>query len=195
LRKKITAGIDLAAKPKNPTGWALLKDNFVETSIIHADDEILKNITSMKPTLTAIDAPLSFPKIGTMREADREMIRKGYRVFPLQLPTMTELTVRATRLNTLILEKGYKTIETHPKSARKALKMPTKPDNKVQEILRRTGLRGDLEKHALTPHEIDAIVAALVAHLHIRGETESVGNNEEDRIIVPRPQDWRTLKA
>jgi predicted nuclease with RNAse H fold len=62
LKTKVIIGIDLAGKPKNPTGWALWKDKKVETSLIYTNNEILENITRSKPTIIAIDAPFSLPK-------------------------------------------------------------------------------------------------------------------------------------
>jgi predicted nuclease with RNAse H fold len=57
------------------------------------------------------------------------MIKKGYRVLPPKFPAMKELTLRATRLNNLIEENTYKTIEVHPTSNRKALQMPLRMES------------------------------------------------------------------
>ena len=86
---KCIIGIDLAGLSKYPTGWALLKGTAVKTSLIYTDSEILENITRNIPSLIVIDAPLSLPKRGeAFRKADREMIKKGYRVFPPTLPAI-----------------------------------------------------------------------------------------------------------
>jgi predicted nuclease with RNAse H fold len=190
---KCTIGIDLAGLSKNPTGLALLKGNAVKTSLIYTDSEILENITRNVPSLIAIDAPLSLPKRGeAFRKADREMIKKGYRVFPPNLPAMKKLTLRAIRLNRLIEENAYKTIEVHPTSTRKALQMPLKNWETIQEILKTLGLKGELETRPLATHEIDAITAALTATLHLKKQTELIGD-EENGIIVPKKRNWRTL--
>jgi predicted nuclease with RNAse H fold len=183
LTTEIIIGIDLAGKAENPTGWAVWEQRAIKTRLIHSDNEILKGIARSEPSLIAIDAPFRLRRRGIFRKADREMITRGYRVFPPTLPTMRKLTVRAVKINKLIAEKGYKTIEVHPTSTRKALKMPTKD-----------WLQGQLQTHMLTPHEIDAIICALTAYLHIQNQTEAVGDAEEGYIIVPKSQDWRTLK-
>ncbi len=187
-------GIDLAGKPENPSGWALLKNKTAKTSLVYTNSEILEDIIRSKPILIAIDAPFSLPKIGLLRKADKEMIRKGYRVFPPDLPSMRSLTLRAMRLNTLIAEKGYRTIEVHPTSTRKALNIPLKDWSTIQKILESMGLKGDIEAHPLTTHEIDAITAALTAYLHIKKQTESIGDEEEGYITIPKKQDWKALK-
>jgi len=194
LRKEVIIGIDLAGKPENPTGWALWKSKTVKTSLICMDNEILEGVARSKPTIVAIDAPLRLPKSGILRKADREMMRKGFRVFPPCLPAMKMLTLRGMRINKLIVERGYKTIEVHPTSTRKALSMPSKDWGKIQAILKSIGIEEDLKVRTLTPHEIDAITSALTAYLHLQNQTEPIGDAEEGYIIIPKKQDWRTLK-
>lgn len=187
-------GIDLAALSKNPTGWALLKGKALETKLIHKDNEILENIVRCRPALIAIDAPLHLPKKGNFfRKAEKEMLKKGYRVFSPRFPTMQKLTLRAIKLNRLIGGKKYKTIEVHPTSTRKALGMPLKDWKAIQEIFKTLGLEGELETRALTPHEIDAATAALTAVLHLKRQTERVGNREEGYITVPKRGNWRSI--
>ena len=53
------------------------------------------------------------------------------------------------------------------------------------------GLKGEIEKHPLVTHEIDAVPAALTAALCLNSQTEQMGN-EEDGIIVPTKRDGRT---
>jgi len=194
LREEVIIGIDLAGKPENPTGWALWKNKAVKTSLIYTDNEILEGIARSKPAIIAIDAPLCLPKRGNLRRADKEMIRKGYRVFPPSLPAMMKLTLRGMKINKSIAEKGYKTIEVHPTSTRKALNMPSKDWGKIQKILKSIGLEAELKVRTMTPHEIDAITSALTAYLHTQNQTEAIGDEEEGYIIIPKKQDWRTLK-
>jgi predicted nuclease with RNAse H fold len=121
----------------------------------YTDSEILEKIIRSRPVLIAIDAPLSLPKKGAFfRKADREMIRKGYRVFPPNLPAMKKLALRAIRLNRLIEEKAYKTIEVHPTSTRKALQMPLKDWKAIQEILKTLGLKGARAHMKSTPLQL-----------------------------------------
>lgn len=194
LKTKIIIGIDLAGKEKNSTGLATWKEKEVETCLVYTDEEILEVISLTKPLIVAIDSPLNLPKKGIFRKADIELLKRGYRVFPPGLPAMKTLTLRAIRLNKLIIRKGIKTIEVHPTSTRKALNMPAKNWESVRAIFKKMGLRGSLEKHALTPHELDAITAALTAHLHTQGLTEVVGDSEEGFIIIPKRLDWQEIK-
>ena len=194
LKTKVIIGIDLAGKPENPTGWATWENKKVKTTLLYMDNQILEAITQNKPEIIAVDAPFSLPKSGILRKADREMIKNGYRVFPPRLPAMSTLAMRAMKLNRLIAEKGFKTIEVHPTSTCKALSIPPKDWGKIQTVLTQIGLEGDLKVRTLTPHEIDAVIAVLTAYLHMRNQTEALGDEEEGYIIIPKKQDWRTLQ-
>jgi predicted nuclease with RNAse H fold len=194
LKKKGIIGIDLAGKPENPTGWALLLNKNVQAKLLYNDDEILEEIFRKDPVLIAIDAPFNLPKTGLLRKADRGMIKKGYRVFPPTIPSMKNLTLRAMKLNNLIAKMGYKTIEVHPTSTRKALNMPLKDLRVIQETLKSMGLRGEIERRILTAHEIDAVTAALTAYLYTKNKTESIGDVKEGYIIIPKKCDWKALR-
>ena len=193
LNAKVIICIDLAGKPENPTGIAFFENRKVETKILYKDDEMFEAVCQKSTKLVAIDSPFSLPKKGILREADRAMIRNGYRVFPPTLQAMRVLTLRAIKLNSALAQKGFKTIEVHPTSTCKALSMPLKDWRKIQAILAQIGLRGDVRVRALTSHEIDATLAALTAYLHTNKQTEAFGDKEEGYIIVPKKQEWRAL--
>jgi predicted nuclease with RNAse H fold len=194
MSKNIIVGIDLAGKATNPTGWAMLKNKTISTCHLHSDEEILKRSINCDPKIIAVDAPLSMPKKAAMRKADKEMHKRGYPVFPPRFPAMEKLTLRAIRIVKELTRRRFKVIEVHPTSTRKTLKMPTKDWKKIQTIFIRIGLEGDLKTHVLTPHEIDAVTAALTGHLYIQGKTELIGDEKEGYIVVPSESEWRKLQ-
>lgn len=194
MQKNIIVGIDLAGTAKNPTGWAIWKNKVVSACQLYKNEEILRRSINCDPALIAIDAPLSLPAKGVMRRADREMQKRGYPVFPPRLPGMEKLTLRAMKIAQEIAGKGFDVIEVHPTSTRKALNMPAKDWDKIQTLFLHLGIKGNLEVRALTPHEIDAITAALTGHLYLQGKTELVGDEKEGYIVVPLKRDWRRLQ-
>jgi len=107
----VVIGIDLAGKRENPSGLAIWKNKRAKTSLVYVDQEILENITRNKPTLTAIDAHLTLPKGGVTEKGGEINDRERHRIFPPKLPAKEELSIRATKLNTLIAERGYKATE------------------------------------------------------------------------------------
>ena len=193
LGKKIIIGIDLAGTETNPTGLAVWKTKTVSTCHVYKDQEILESLQNLKQALVAIDAPLSLPKEGITRIADRQMQKRGYPVFPPRFPAMEKLTLRAIKLTQKIKREELEIIEVHPASTRKALKMPTKDWKKIQTIFIRMGLEGNLKTRVLSPHEIDAVTAALTGHLYLEGKTELIGNEKEGYIVVPVKTDWKLL--
>ncbi|MCD6242410.1 DUF429 domain-containing protein [Candidatus Bathyarchaeota archaeon] len=194
MNGKIIIGIDLSASELKPTGWAKIENRTVKAIQLYTDEEIVETTVKYNPTIVAIDAPLTFPKKGIMRKADREMYRLGYPVFPPLFRTMQKLTARAVKLSEILRMKGLEVIEVHPTSSRKALSMPTKDWRKIQALFKHIGLRGEHERRKLTRHEIDAVTAALTGWLHLHGKTMLVGEPTEGCIVVPIKNDWRKLK-
>lgn len=88
-------GIDLSGKETNPSGICVLNRDKITLKTLLSDEEILKEIKNIKPSLIAIDTPLSLPKGrcclekncncavgGHLRQAERD-IRPYGRVLPL----------------------------------------------------------------------------------------------------------------
>jgi predicted nuclease with RNAse H fold len=190
----IIIGIDLAGKADKPTGWALLKNKHIKTRHLYATKDILFHTIASTPILVAIDAPLALPKVSAMREADKQMHKMGYRVFPPRFKAMKSLTLRAMKIAKRLKERKINVIEVHPASTRKALRMPTKDWKQIQEILRQIGYKGDIIKRELTPHEIDAATAALTGYLHIKGKTRLIGEPKEGYIVVPLENHWKRFQ-
>jgi len=185
-------GIDLAGDPKNPTGWAFLHKRIVKIKELFSDEEILRETLSTEPDVVAIDAPLTLPKKGVTRKADRNMHGYGYHVLPPLFPAMKMLTYRGIGLAEKLREKRVEVIEVHPASTRKALAMSTKDWKEIQKIFTEMSL--EIQEKVLTSHQIDAITSAITAHLHAKGEEERVGDEEEGYIIVPAKKSWRGIK-
>ncbi len=184
------AGLDLAALPKNPTGWALMEGRKIETRLLYGDEEIMGMVRDKKPQLVAIDAPLSLPKSGIYRKADEEMIKRGYRVFPPVIPSMKKLTLRAMELVASLREEEVDVIEIHPLSTRKALGMPLRDPGEISKTFEALGFE---LSGGRTIHELDAATAALTGLLHIKGLTEELGD-EGGKIVVPRRISWEKLE-
>jgi hypothetical protein len=186
-------GVDLSGDPCNPTGWAMLHDGIFKVKTLYEDSEILFETVSAQPTLVAIDAPLTLPQKGFMRLADQEMRRRGYQVLP-SFKGMKMLTERAKRLVKKLEETKITVIEVHPLSTRRALRMSLRNWKRIQEEFLKMGFSGDPQQTQLTPHEIDAMTAALTANLHLQGITESLGDADEGFIIIPVRKPWWKIR-
>jgi len=156
-----------------------------ETSIVYEDKEILELAFSRKPDIIAIDAPLSLPKKGRFRECDRELLRRGIKLFPPTLGPMKKLTLRGIALKEMLERRGFRVIEVFPGGAQDVLGIPRKSRgvNRLAESLRALGIKNvPLEA---SPDELDAVTAAYVGILYLAGEVEIVSGSDGE-IVMPR---------
>lgn len=162
------AGIDLAASPRRTTGLAVISNGIVETVSAYSDEEVLSWLLSKHPWLVAVDAPLNLPSDGRwVRNVDRAMMSRGFRVLPPSWRHMRELTLRAMTLSSRLVRAGVKAIETHPRSS---LRSSGCEDYRDLAKL----MRVSIAVEPVNRHEKDAIIAALTALAALRGLTEVV---------------------
>ncbi|MDI9623508.1 MAG: DUF429 domain-containing protein [Methanothermobacter sp.] len=179
-------GVDLAAKEKNRTGIAIISNKKVEAFEVLSDNEILDVIVDAD--LVVFDAPLSLPKgrcclereckcsrFGHFRKADLE-IRKYGQVLPLTFPHIKMLTYRGIRLKNILesLNPDSIIIETHPSTARKLINL-----SRISSTFK-------IEWEKLSPHESDAIIAAITGYFYLKGECMILGDSSEGPIVLPK---------
>lgn len=175
-------GLDLAGLPSNPTGFASLLNRKFKTGLVYSDEEILEPCLRECPALVAIDAPLSPPASGNLRQADRLLIGRGFRVFPLMFASMKKLTSRGIHIASELRERGIKIIEIHPRTSGKILFGTSERQAWLSELRQKRWM----VSQKMSEHEADAVIAALTAWLHLRGKTEEVGTVAEGTIVIPR---------
>jgi hypothetical protein len=188
-------GIDLAGSPKRNTGICTLKkENITSCIIVHTDQEIINYIEKENPALIAVDAPLNLPpgrrsmedKNGEhFRPCDRELLRRGIRFFPITLGPMRLLTARGIRVKRVLTRRGYSLIEVYPGAAQDIWHTGRKQDglSKLRKGLEKLGIIGLNKK--MGGDELDAITAALVGQLFLRGKAEVLGDFKRGAIVIP----------
>lgn len=172
-----TIGIDLTGSEKRASGFALLSDNDVEfTSRIRTDDVLITQAVHSRPDVVSIDSPLSRPEDPTKiyRECELELKRRGIGVYWCFLPSMKALTLRGIDLAEKLREKGLTVIESYPGAAQDILGIPRKSKGTqvLAEALAAYGIKGDLD---VSHDELDAVTAAIVGELYLKGEYEALG--------------------
>jgi predicted nuclease with RNAse H fold len=192
-------GIDLAGSPKRNTGICTLKKEIITPcTIVHTDQEIISYIEKENPALIAVDAPLNLPpgrrsmedKNGEhFRPCDRELLRRGIRFFPITLGPMRLLTERGIRLKRTLTRRGYSVIEVYPGAAQDIWHTGRKQDglSKLRKGLEKLGIKGLNKK--MNGDELDAITAALVGELFLRGKAEVLGDFKRGAIVIPYTQE------
>jgi hypothetical protein len=190
-------GVDLAGSPGRNTGICLLRGMAISSfATVRTDEEILAFIEAARPSLVAIDAPLSLPPGRTsleerngehFRPCDRELLKRGIRFFPITLGPMRSLTTRGIRLKDMLVRLGLEVIEIYPGAAQDIWKITRKQGGllKLHRGLEKLGLKG-LGKN-MNGDELDAVTGALVGRLYLKGQAEVLGNITEGAIVVPKP--------
>lgn len=173
MKTKIVIGIDLAGSDKNRSGFCVIKEEFgqkdIKSKTIFTDEEILQEISAIKPTLIAIDAPLT----NKLRDRKCDLEMRKYGSLSLKLPGMQMLAKRGFNLASKIKEMNYPVIEVFPKATEKIM---------------------GIEKSSLSKSEdqADAILAAITGFLHLENKTKEVGDRE-GKIYIPRPSRKKPL--
>ena len=187
-------GLDLAGVESRPTGFCVLKDVNVKTSLVYEDGEALKRIEENKPEVVAIDAPLSLPPGREsieertnvhLRECDEELLKRGIKFFPVTLGPMRKLTSRGINLRKILENKHFRVIEVYPGGAQDILGIPRKQQGlrRLREGLEKVGMRGLNDR--MSDHELDAVTCAFVGKLFLEGKSVTYGNAEQ-AIVMPK---------
>ena len=188
-------GIDLGGVETRPTGFCVLDNKSVTTSVLYSDREIIQRVVKAKPGVVAIDAPLSLPKGREslekrsdvhLRECDRELLRMKIKFFPITLGPMRKLTERGIKIKNVLEKKGFEVIEVYPGAAQDIWKIPRKQNGlgKLRKGLEKLGIKG--LNDSMTGDELDAITSALVGELFLEKLHTALGNKDEGLMIIPR---------
>lgn len=189
----LSVGVDLAAVPTRPTGLAALTyGGHVDHAVGYSDEDVAGFVLGHRPRVVVVDAPLSLPLGRTsldavggphLRRCDRELLKRGIRVFPLTLGPMRKLTERGMALAAKLRRMGFRVFEGYPGGAQDVLGVPRKGRGvgALAEGLRRLGLRVDVWTH----DELDAATCAYVGLLYLQGAAELVGDKREGEMLLP----------
>ncbi len=182
------AGLDLAGSPSRETGVAVLGGcapcRVLELSIVYTDEEILGVLERYRPAVLAIDAPLT-SSAGGYRMVDIEAKKLGFRLLPPSWRGMRMLTMRGIRLAELLTARGFKVVETHPRSA--LLSAGCRPEEwaRCLDWCVEIGEPGRLRRHV-----VDALVSACVAYQYHLGQARIV-SAEDGEIVLLSPTGQR----
>ena len=204
-------GIDLTGSEKRKSGWATVIGQELTTALVGSDAELIERTLAAKPFLVSIDSPLSLPSgrltefdddpgrdvYGIVRQAERQLRKRGINVYPALLPSMQRLTRRGVELAAILRKEGVCVIESYPGAAQDILGIPRKKTSLKHLVagLRRFGYESLTGEANVSHDELDAATSALVGQFMLAGYWEALGSVEEDYLIVPtvdrRPIDVR----
>ncbi len=193
-RTAIIVGLDLAGSEKRLTGFCKLTDMKAESANLLADCEILGRVRESHPDVVAIDAPLSLPlgrksieerNAEHLREADRELLTRHIKFFPITLGPMRKLTERGMRLKAILESEDFVAIEVYPGGAQDVLGIPRKQHglDTLRAGLERQGIRG--LRNGMSDHELDAATCALVGKMFLENKAVIYGVPERGIVMPP----------
>lgn len=159
-------GIDVGLKVSR----AAVMENRKVISIFRIEDRSTADLSSC--CATGIDAPLSFPLTGTLRECEKMLIKMGIRLFPSGADFFKEVAQRGMEISKTLENKGVEVFEVYPYATRHILQIA--PKAKKQKKGGRAAIIQDLNRYTtitdnLNHHEIDAVLAALTVSLYYEG--------------------------
>jgi len=187
-------GVDLAGCPEHGTeryGRVGLAALDADLRVMDAaasrctDDAIVGFIACHRPAVVAIDSPLSLPSEGILRPVDRDLIGRGLRPYPPLLPSMAAMTRRGVTLRSALEAQGVLVIEVFPGAAQDLLAIPRKKRSLAELAagLERLGIAGLPDRP--DGDLLDAVTAAYVGWLYLRGDYEAIGPSDDVQVIVP----------
>jgi len=171
----LICGIDLAIK--RASSYCFIGGDRAKTFTEEGDE--FEIVTSVGARIVAIDAPLT-PGAG-MRSCEKELLKRGIRVFPTNFRFMKGLTRKGISLRARLERVGIEVIETYPTGIYRSLglRRPRRVSeiaevrSKLEEI---SGVR--LESKPKSVDELDSYACALVALFKTRGLVEVLGEGD-----------------
>ena len=201
LDSAAVVGIDLTGSEKRKSGWAVVTGHRLKTALVASNAELIENTLCERPFLVSIDSPLSLPagrlsefdddpgrgEYGIVRQAERQLRKRGINVYPALLPSMQKLTRRGVELARCLRKHGVPVIESYPGAAQDILSIPRKKTSlkHLAEGLRRFGYQSLMAEAKVSHDELDAATSALVGQFMLAGYWEALGSTYEDYLIIP----------
>lgn len=193
-------GLDLTGSASRPSGFSVMRGSYAETTVLGDDEVIIQAVVAAQPDLVSIDSPLCLPvgrtrvtdddpmrHLGIMRVSERILKRRGINVYPCLIPSMQRLTERGMRLAERLRALGLSVIECYPGAAQDIMGIPRKGAGKEWLTLgmKEFGVSGRFVTDNPTHDELDAITCSLVGFFHLAGQTEALGGDGEEPMMVP----------
>ncbi|MDK2795617.1 MAG: uncharacterized protein PWQ22_1069 [Archaeoglobaceae archaeon] len=134
-----------------------------------------------------IDAPLSLPKTGMLRECEKKLLKLGIRLFPSGAPFFRPIVSRGMEIAEELRKEGIKVFEVYPYATRVFMGIAPNAKKKTRRGL--SEIRKEIGKFVkipeLTHDEIDAVISALTVREFLLGRG-FVLRGEDGEIILPR---------
>lgn len=199
-RGTVFIGIDLGTSTaRKSTGIAYLveKDGepWIESPPVHikSDDDLIHScliqmVENFGSSIIGIDAPLSLPEHGTMRECERRLRKHGIACYPSGAEWVSKWVSKGIELGKWAEDElGARVIEVYPYAARRALDIGASVKKKAKEGRRNIqdgliglikGLDAFAKDNLLSDDELDAILCSYTAYCEGKGIATKIDGND-----------------
>jgi predicted nuclease with RNAse H fold len=203
-------GLDLTSSPEKATAYAVLTKemDIVAEGFVTGDEEIIALAEEQRPTLLAVDAPLSLP-LGLCcleescpcrpvsprkgRQCERELSALGIGCYyTTKRSIIKRMVYRAITLRERLEGQGFAIIEVYPYASKVRLfgRLPRKTTvagrRALQESLRHLIPAVLSPQESLVSHDaLDALLAAYTGVLYLKSQTRALGNPAEGLLHIP----------
>lgn len=205
-RETVFIGVDLGTSTqRKSTGIASLVEkngkHLMESPPLHikSDDEsihagIIRRSEKSSSRIIGIDAPLSRPEHGTMRECEIRLRKHGIACYPSGAEWVSKWVDKGIELRKWAEDElGARVIEVYPYAARRALGIGAevgKKTNKGRRVIQEglLGFVGGLDEFTedklLSDDELDAILSAYTAYCEGKGIAVRI-DGKDGEIYLP----------
>lgn len=129
--------------------------------------------------VVVIDAPLSKPKTGALRDFERVLLARGFKLLPPNLGSMVKLTELGCELRKSLENLGVSVYETHPRTARVIMGLD---EIELLEAMSKYPFCSNPK----SKDDFDALTCLVVGLLHVKGLTEVI-EGPEVKFLLPLP--------
>ncbi len=141
-----------------------------------------------------IDAPLSFPSKGSLRECERLLLKMGIRLFPSGAPFFKKIALKGMEIAEELKKMGIEVFEVYPYATRVILGIAPREKKQRREGLKK--ISQDLSNYISIPElshdEVDAVIAALTVKLYYEGKAMLL-KGRDGAILVPKGEIQQSL--
>jgi|Deesub1362A_J573_1020465.scaffolds.fasta_scaffold00278_11 hypothetical protein len=173
-------GIDVGLKYSY---YVVLRDRkVIETGKL---DEI--KLESFKIDYAGIDAPLTLPESGTLRECERKLLNAGIKLFPSGSDFFKPVALKGMEIAKKLESNSIKVWEVYPYATRKILGISPESKKKNKNGLKKIveELRKYIEFDVLENSDVvDAAISTLTVKLFLEGKGRFI-SGKDGKILVP----------
>jgi len=171
------AGIDVGLKS--------CKLAVIEEELLYIGEYDIEKLVGV--IAAGIDAPLSLPKTGMLRECERKLLKLGIKLFPSGAPFFKPIALKGMEIACELRRNGIRVFEVYPYATRVLMGIAPEARKRTKdglfEITREVGKV--LEVPTLTHDELDAVISALTVREYLLGRGFVLGG-EDGEIILPK---------